>query len=123
MAEIRIEESPVTRVFHDGKGAEVTESFKLRDGETGSARYACWFESPHGLTVGDVVTVTGRLGVKVEEWVNKQNEVKHSAKVSVNGAQLVGWPVSGAVGSSEPVSEEPWATSPLGGYDDTEAPF
>lgn len=125
MAEIRIEESPVTRIFHEGRGAEVTESWKGRDGADQSRRYTCWFDAPHGLTEGDVVTVVGVLGVKVDEWTDRQQETRHTAKVSVNQAKVVGWPVTGAAHSDEtvppggPVSPEPQFDA----YTDAETPF
>lgn len=114
MAEVRIEEVPVTRVFHEGKGLEVMESWKTREGE-GSRRYACWFDAPHGLSVGDVVTVTGLLGVKVDEWTDKEQQVRHTAKVSLNGARIIGTVES----AGEPAGDV-WNTP--GDYTD-ESPF
>src|SRR5690554_1274858 len=39
----------ITRTFFDGKGAEVTESWKS-NGETMSKRWAAFFDQPHGLS-------------------------------------------------------------------------
>ena len=47
MAEVRIEDGKITRVFHEGRGAEVTESWLSRSGEPVSQRWAAWFEAPH----------------------------------------------------------------------------
>ena len=105
MAEVRIEDGKITRVFHEGRGAEVTESWLSRSGEPVSQRWAAWFEAPHGLSEGDTVTVVGRAGVKVEEWKDKQEQVRHSAKLSVNDARIIGEPSSAT--SSSGVTE-PW---------------
>lgn len=91
MAEIRIENVPVTRVFHEGRGAEITESWESRTGEPQSRRWACWFDAPHGLVEGDVVTVVGRPGAKIDEWQDKTtNETRRAVKMSVNSAVVVG---------------------------------
>ena len=78
----------VTRTFHNGCGAEVAETFKKRDGSEGSTRWACWFESAHGLAEGDLVSVTGMHGDQVDEWTDKQGAVRHSVKRSLNGAKV-----------------------------------
>ena len=108
MAEVRIEDGKITRVFHEGRGAEVTESWLSRTGEPVSQRWAAWFEAPHGLSEGDTVTVVGRVGVKVEEWKDKQEQVRHSAKLSLNDARIIGEP--GSAASSSGVTE-PWDDS------------
>ena len=106
MAEVRIEDGKITRVFHEGRGAEVTESWLSRSGEPVSQRWAAWFEAPHGLSEGDTVTVVGRVGVKVESWQPKDGgELRHSAKLSVNDARIIGEPSSAT--SSSGVTE-PW---------------
>ena len=94
----------VTRVFFHGKGAEVAETFKKRDGSEGTTRWSCWFEDEHLLLEGAQVSVSGLHGDSVDDWTDKQGQVRHSVKRSVNGARL-----TGAVPDSQPVSE-PWAT-------------
>ena len=118
MAEVRIEDGKITRVFHEGRGAEVTESWLSRSGEPVQQRWAAWFEAPHGLSEGDTVTVVGRVGVKVEEWKDKQEQVRHSAKLSLNDARIIGEPSSAT--SSSGVTE-PWDAAP--NYGDDSAPF
>jgi hypothetical protein len=77
----------VTRTFYNGKGAEVTETFKKRDGSEGKQRYALWFQEPHGLSEGDSGTWRGSISVEVDEWTDKENNIRHSAKISLNGAR------------------------------------
>jgi len=100
----------VTRTFHHGTGAEVTETFKKRDGSEGTSRWACWFESAHGLSEGDAVSLSGLHGDQVDDWTDKQGTVRHSVKRSVNSARIT--PQTGGRGDtrqSEPVAE-PLAT-------------
>ena len=80
----------VTRTFYNGKGAEVTETFQKNDGSEGKSRYSLWFKEPHGLSEGDSGKWRGALSVKVDEWKDQQDETRHSAKVSLNGAKSIG---------------------------------
>ena len=77
----------ITRVFFEGKGAELTETFEKRDGSEGKKRYTLWFKEPHGLREGDTGSYRGALSVDVDEWTDKEGTIRHTAKVSVNGAQ------------------------------------
>lgn len=79
----------VTRTFFNGTGAEVTEVFEKHDGSEGKSRYSLWFKEPHGLNEGDSGKWRGALSVKVDEWTDQQGEVRHSVKVSLNGAKSV----------------------------------
>jgi len=119
----------VTRTFYNGKGAEVTETFKKQDGSEGKSRYSLWFKEPHNLNEGDSGKWRGALSVKVDEWTDQEGQTRHSAKVSLNGALHVG---DGKQASQAPAAQdEPWAatppaasthTPPAGNYD-AETPF
>lgn len=87
MAFINIE-GTISRVFYNGKGAEVTESFKKRDGSEGTKRYTLWFQSEHGLAEGDTGKFSGAVDVAVDEWQDKEGQTRHTAKVSVNNARI-----------------------------------
>ena len=108
MAFIHIE-GTISRVFYNGKGAEVTESFKKRDGSEGTKRYTLWFQSEHGLSEGSTGKFSGLLGVEVDEWTDKENQIRHTAKVSVNNARID----TGRASSQQPsvAAEEPWSAS------------
>lgn len=56
--------------------------------------------------------------MKVEEWTDKEQKVRHSAKLSVNDARIIGEPSSAT--SSSGVTE-PWDAAP--NYGDDSAPF
>jgi hypothetical protein len=105
----------VSRTFHNGCGAEVTETFTKRNGEEGKTRWTCWFETAHGLAEGDQVAVSGMHGDQVDEWTDKQGVVRYSVKRSLNGARLgkdrntSDSRTGNAQAAQEP---EPWASAP-----------
>jgi len=99
----------VTRTFYDGKGAEIAESFTRKDGKEFTLRWTAWFESAHGLTEGAEVEVSGIHSDEVHQWEDKQGEVRHSVKRSINKARVKG---GGSQAQVAPV--EPWAADPEG---------
>jgi hypothetical protein len=116
----------VNRVFYNGKGAEVVETFTA-GGKEISKRWACWFEEPHGLSEGEVVEVSGIHSDEVDEWTDKEQQTRHSVKRSLNKARIrTGESATGAQGDDQaqngptftrnapsPQSgAEPWATGP-----------
>ena len=96
----------VTRIFFEGRGAEVTEAFKKRDGSEGKTRWAAFFDEPHGLSEGDVIEVSGMHGDKVDEWQNRDGETVRSVKRSLNKARLA----NGA--TTEATTGEPGGNTP-----------
>jgi hypothetical protein len=76
----------VSRVFYNGTGAEVIESFQVRD-KTVQKRWTAWFESEHGLFEGQEVEVSGLHSDDVDEW-EKDGVVRHSVKRSLNKAKV-----------------------------------
>jgi len=95
----------VTRTFFEGKGAEVVEAFKKRDGSEGKTRWAAFFDEPHGLSEGDVIEVSGMHGDKVDQW-EKEGQTMHTIKRTLNKARLA----NGATTSAP--AQEPWANTP-----------
>ena len=106
-------EGTVTRTFFNGKGAEVTETFEKNDGSEGKSRFALWFKEPHGLAEGDSGKWRGALSVKVDEWKDQNDEIRHSAKISLNGAKAVGDKSSRQAAPVAP-ADEPWAAATPG---------
>ena len=95
----------VSRVFFDGKGAEVTESWEAR-GETRSKRWSAFFDQPHGLSESDAVEVSGMHGDKVDSW-EKDGEKQYTVKRTLNRARVVAG--AGQQGGQEPPAD-PWPT-------------
>lgn len=97
----------VSRVFFDGKGAEVSESREVR-GETYTTRWAAFFEQPHGLREGEAVEVSGLHGDKIDEWQDKTdpNVTRRAVKRTLNRARIVTG--AGQQGGQE-TAGDPWA--------------
>jgi len=104
----------VTRTFYNGRGAEVTESFTA-GGKDIKKRWACWFETEHGLSEGQTVEVSGIHSDQVDSW-EKDGETKYSVKRSINKTKIKGSPATAA--PSAPVQQptaDVWATPEFDG--------
>jgi hypothetical protein len=87
MAIVSLRDVQVSRVFYEGRGAEVIERYKTQAGN-GEKRYTVWFDEAHGLAEGSVITVDGLLGVKLEEYTNDQGEPKQKVSIFLNKPQV-----------------------------------
>ena len=84
MAKVTLNKVQVTRVFWEGKGAQVVESYKTKDGER-STRYSLFFDEPHGLAEGTVIDVEGLLSASVDEYEKRDGSgIGHSLSLKVN---------------------------------------
>ena len=85
MATVTIELATVTRII-EGYGFKATEKFKLKNGETAERWFTVWTKEP--VKIGDVLIVEGDLSVKVDEYINRNNEPVKSAEIHVNNAMV-----------------------------------
>jgi hypothetical protein len=85
-------EGKVSRVFFDGKGAEIVEEFTVK-GKDMTKRWTAWFDAPHGLTEGSTVKVSGLHSDEINEW-EKDGETRRSVKRSLNKARIEGTPAA-----------------------------
>ena len=84
MAKVTLNKVQVTRVFWEGKGAQVVESYKTKDGER-STRYSLFFDEPHGLAEGTVIDVEGLLSASVDEYEKRDGSgIGHSVALKPN---------------------------------------
>jgi len=88
MASIKIK-GAISRVFYEGKGLEVTESYETKTGDTINKRYTVWLKQPTTLDIGDTVQVEGLYSADIDNWTNKEGEAKQSIKVSINNPQVI----------------------------------
>ena len=133
MAIVKLQNVEVTRVNSSGHGVQVAEKFQVQ-GKERQTRYTVWFEEPHGLAVGNVISVSGFLGAKVgDPWTGQDGQERRSVEFSVNkpriessanagnGSGNSGNPNAGShQGGNAPQMSEPQAFG--GGFDD-EQPF
>ena len=87
MAIIKVKGS-ISRVFYEGKGIEVVESYETKTGDTINKRYTVWLKAPTTLDVGDTVQVEGLYSSEIDNWTNKEGEAKQSIKVSINNPYI-----------------------------------
>lgn len=123
MAIITLRDVQVTRVFWEGKGAQVLERYKTQYGDK-EQRYSIFFDEPHGLAEGTIITLDGVLGVKIDEYENKQGEKKQSIAITVNKPQIkkVDSPVQ-AEKTGHAAVNQVWDTATPGQVVDASAPF
>lgn len=123
MAIITLRDVQVTRVFWEGKGAQVLERYKTQYGDK-EQRYSIFFDEPHGLAEGTIITVDGVLGVKIDEYENKQGEKKQGIAITVNKPQIkkVDSPVQ-AEKTGHAAVNQVWDTATPGQVVDASAPF
>lgn len=77
----------IARVFYEGKGAELVESFTVK-GKPMTKRWTAWFAEPHGMAEGDEATISGLHGDEISEW-EKDGEKRHSVKRTLNSAKIL----------------------------------
>jgi chitodextrinase len=85
MAKIQIQNATVDRIIA-GLGMAVSTSFTRKDGKPGKEKFTVWTD-PSAYKVGDVISVTGNLSVKVEEFEGDNGTVRY-AQVSVNNPRI-----------------------------------
>ena len=85
MATVTIENAEVFRII-DGYGFKATVEVPLKSGETKKERYTVWTKT--AVREGDIVTIKGLLGVKMEEFTNQSGELVRYAAVHVNNAAV-----------------------------------
>jgi len=71
-----------------GVGLVIAESYKTKTGEERTTRYTCWFEEDPSVNIGDLITVSGALSAKVDEWTDKDGQARTTAKISLNRAKI-----------------------------------
>jgi hypothetical protein len=95
MASIKVK-GTVTKVFWEGKGLTVTESYKAKSGEMIDRQYTVWLKEPTTYDIGDQLTVEGLFSAEIEAWtnidgspkLNRNGEPGQSIKISINNPYI-----------------------------------
>lgn len=77
----------VNRVFYNGLGVSIKETFTKRDGSEGAAYFTAFFEEDPNLSEGDWGEFSGLLSVRSREY-EKDGEIRHSADAVLNSARF-----------------------------------
>lgn len=122
MAIVLLKDVEVVRLNNTGHGVQVAEKYQV-GGKDRQTRFMLWFKEPHGLQVGDVVSVSGFLGAKVgDPWQGQDGQERRSVELSVNSPRIDAGDAQrgGSGGSSTPAagvgSSDGWNT-PENGFD------
>lgn len=83
MAKVSLKNVQVTRVFQEGKAADVIETFKTRDGE-GKTKFTLWFREPHGLVEGAIIDAEGLLSARLREFESQTDGTVRYVQLSIN---------------------------------------
>jgi hypothetical protein len=90
MAIVSLKEVPVTYLNQNGNGVKVTESNESK-GRTFTQQYTLWFKDPSGLSVGDIISVSGFLSAKLgKPWTDREGVERQSVELSINEPRLDG---------------------------------
>ena len=123
MAITHLKDVTVTGTF--SKGFRVTESSKSKDGREFTQRWTIWDESL-GVREGDVVSLSGLLSAKVNDWTDKDGQLRHSVELGINYPRMAADNATPAPAQAQ--SEPQWAAStpaaePWAVDDSTMTPF
>lgn len=78
----------VNRVFYNGQGASVVETFQKRDGTEGKSYYTAFFDAPHGLDEGVAGKFSGLLSAKSREYEDKEGQTRTAVDIVLNSARF-----------------------------------
>ncbi|RZU64913.1 hypothetical protein EV379_1224 [Microterricola gilva] len=107
MAIVKLKDVTVTRLNNSGNGVKVVEENESA-GKVYKTSYTLWFKEPSGLSVGDVVSVSGLLSAKVgDPWTGDDGQERRSVDLSLNAPRISTGEATAAT-QNAPVSE-PWA--------------
>lgn len=101
MAIIEIQNARVDRIMFNDTAFVAIEEFKTSSGGTGEKKFTVWNDTPHGLSVGQRVTVRGFYGAKVGEFESDNDGTVRYVETSINKPKI----------------------TVLDGTDDSDAPF
>ena len=86
MAITHLKDVTVTGTF--SKGFRVTESSKSKDGREYTQRWTIWSDGL-GVHEGDVVSLSGFLSARVNDWTDKDGQARHSVELGINFPRMV----------------------------------
>ena len=110
MAILNLKDVTVARLNNSGFGFSVLEQNESK-GKTYKTYFSIWATEPHGLSVGDVISLSGFMSAKVGEPKTGTDGVERRyAEISINSPRFETHSGhSGPVRDSEPVSDG-WGT-------------
>lgn len=116
MALVNLKNVKVYATFKSG--FRVVEESTGKNGETYKQRWTVWADAEVSgrIREGDVVSLSGFLSAKVNEWTDKDGQVKHSVELSLNSPRMGDAPVQ------QPPADT-WTGPAVDTFNDQEVPF
>lgn len=88
MAQIEVK-GEVAGLVYNNQGVQILETFKTKNGETKSARYTAWLDTPtNSIKPGQKVTAKGLLAASIGNYRSKEGEDKTVVNLSINFATI-----------------------------------
>lgn len=89
MARVTVENAEVVK--HLGaKGYVIQVEYMTRNNEQRKESWTVWGDQPN---LGDIVTVTGNITIKLDEWTNSEGQTRQTARGHINNPNVVLSPV------------------------------
>jgi len=85
MAQVKIENATVTRIIPN-YGFKAVCEIPTKSGDTRKETYTVWTNTK--VMEGDIVNIMGVLGVKMEEFTNREGKQVTYAAIHVNNAKV-----------------------------------
>ena len=101
MAIVQLKDVTVYATF--SKGFRVTETSKSKDGREFTQRWTIWSDDLR-MSEGDVVSLSGFMSAKVNDWTDKEGQLRHSVELSLNFPRM-------ATDAEQRPAAEQWAAS------------
>ena len=120
MAIVQLKDVTVYATF--SKGFRVTETSKSKDGREFTQRWTIWSDDLR-MHEGDVVSLSGFLSAKVNDWTDKEGQLRHSVELAINFPRMAGDEKSPAAAQAEPWAASTPAAEPWAVDDSTLTPF
>lgn len=118
MALVMLKDVEVARVNRSGFGVQVVEANDYQ-GKVFKTRWTVWFKDAHGLTEGDIITVSGFHGDKIgEPYTDSTGTERRSIERSLNNPRI-----GEGSGKAAPAQGEVWAKSPVAAIPEDDTPF
>ena len=89
MAAVKVE-GVVKKIFFEGKGVSIVETYKAQSGEDYTRTWTAWFVTDPNLAEGDKLSVTGLLSTKIEEFEGQDGKPKQKIALSINNSVVLG---------------------------------
>jgi hypothetical protein len=110
MAILNLKDVTVARLNNSGNGFSVLEQNESK-GKTYKTYFSIWATEPHGLSIGDVISLSGFLSAKVgDPWTGNDGQERRSVELGINSPRMDKESTTSGHTSPSNAITEPWAT-------------